>query len=148
MEGKGLMRSAGSLVRANVLRMATAIVAISLATAFGFGNGLQNVGVTEGKGNGLREQGSWPQYGGDAENHHYSSLKQINRDNVKRLAVAWSFDTLEAGGLQTTPIVVDGVLFGITPTQKVFALAASTRRLHSKFDSSIRVTQPDHRPSF
>ena len=55
-----------------------------------------------------QSQQDWPVYGGTAENNHYSSLKQINRNNVRQLAIAWSFDTEEPGGLQTSPIVVDG----------------------------------------
>jgi quinoprotein glucose dehydrogenase len=85
----------------------------------------------------------WPAYGGAPENNHYSALTQINRDNVKQLAVAWSFDTREEGVLQTSPIIVDGVLYGITPTQKIFALDAATGSLLWKFDSGIRGTQPD-----
>jgi quinoprotein glucose dehydrogenase len=85
----------------------------------------------------------WPAYGGELENNHYSSLAQINRDNVKRLEVAWSFDTKEEGGLQTNPIVVAGVLYGLTPTQKVFALDAATGELLWRFDSGIKGTQPD-----
>ena len=42
----------------------------------------------------------------------YSTLTQINRTNVRQLAVAWTYDSGESGGLQTQPIVVDGVLFG------------------------------------
>src|SRR6266566_5702976 len=90
-----------------------------------------------------KEQRDWPAYGGEPENSHYSKLAQINRSNVKRLAVAWSFDTQEEGGLQTSPIIVDGALYGITPTQKVFALDAVTGKLLWKFDSGIRGTQPD-----
>src|SRR6266566_5903491 len=72
----------------------------------------------------VRETGTqnWPAYGGGPANIHYSPLARINRTNVKRLQVAWSFDTGEQGGLQTSPIIVGGVLYGITPTQKVFAL--------------------------
>ena len=85
----------------------------------------------------------WPNYGGDAANHHYSPLAQISRENVKLLAVAWSFDSQEEGGLQSTPIVIDGVLYGITPTQKIFAVDAATGKLLWKFDSGIHGTQPD-----
>lgn len=85
----------------------------------------------------------WPIYGGTANNNHYSSLSQINRKNVKQLQVAWTFDTDETGGLQTSPIEVAGVLYGITPTQKVFALDAATGKLLWKFDSGIKGTQPD-----
>jgi len=90
-----------------------------------------------------KEQRDWPAYGGGPENNHYSRLAQINRSNVKRLTVAWSFDTQEEGGLQTSPIIVEGVLYGITPTQKVFALDAANGKLLWKFDSGIRGTQPD-----
>lgn len=85
----------------------------------------------------------WPTYGGSLEGTHYSNLAQINRMNVKTLKVAWSFDTGEAGGLETSPVIVDGVLYGITPTQKILALDAATGKLLWKFDSGIKGTQPD-----
>lgn len=85
----------------------------------------------------------WPIYGGTTENNHYSPLAQINRKNVSQLRVAWSFDTGEDGGLETSPIEVGGVLYGITPSQKVFALDAATGKLMWKFDSGIKGTQPD-----
>lgn len=85
----------------------------------------------------------WPAYGGSPENTHYSSLDQINRKNVKKLEVAWSFDTEEKGGLQTSPIIVGNVLYGLTPSQKVFALDAATGKLLWKFDSGVRGTQPN-----
>src|SRR5260370_41521057 len=90
-----------------------------------------------------QEQRDWLAYGGTPENNPYSTLAQINRNNVRRLAVAWSFDTQEEGGLQTSPIIVEGKLYGITPTQKVFALDAGTGKLVWKFDSGIRGTQPN-----
>ncbi|HEY7500590.1 MAG TPA: PQQ-binding-like beta-propeller repeat protein [Vicinamibacterales bacterium] len=80
----------------------------------------------------------WAAYGGTPDQIRYSSLQQINRKNVKSLEVAWSFDAGEPGGLQTQPIVVDGVLFGNTPTHKVFALRASTGELLWKFDAGIK----------
>jgi quinoprotein glucose dehydrogenase len=85
----------------------------------------------------------WPVYGGTARNDHFSPLAQINRSNVQQLQVAWSYDTEESGGLQTSPIEVDGVLYGLTPSQKVFALNAATGKLLWKFDSGIHGTQPD-----
>jgi quinoprotein glucose dehydrogenase len=95
-----------------------------------------------------QEQRDWPVYGGSPGNTHYSPLAQINRSNVKDLQVAWSFDSGEQGGLQTNPIIVEGVLYGITPTQKIFALDAATGKLLWKFDSGIVGTQPDRGLAF
>ena len=88
------------------------------------------------------ENRDWPVYLGEGS-AHYSPLTQINRANVKQLEVAWTYDTGEAGGLQTSPIVVHGVLYGISPTQKIFALDATTGKLKWKYDSGIVGTQPD-----
>jgi quinoprotein glucose dehydrogenase len=89
------------------------------------------------------QQHDWPVYGGAAEANHYSSLAEINRGNVKKLKIAWSYDTGESGGLQTSPLIVGGVLYGLTPSQKVFALNAGTGEVLWKFDSGLRGTQPD-----
>ncbi len=84
----------------------------------------------------------WPAYGGQPAGDHYSALKQINRRNVKGLELAWQFDTGEHGPMQTNPLAVDGVLYGATPSQKIFALEAATGKLLWKFDSGITGTQP------
>ena len=80
----------------------------------------------------------WPAYGGGPDQIRYSPLKQINTTNVARLAVAWTYDTGETGGLQTQPLVVDGVLYGYTPTHKTFALRAATGEKLWTFDSGIQ----------
>jgi glucose dehydrogenase len=65
------------------------------------------------------ESVDWPVYGGEPQGDHYSALAQINRQNVRGLKLAWKFDAGESGGLETSPIVVDGVLYAYTATQKV-----------------------------
>ena len=85
----------------------------------------------------------WPVYGGQLANDHYSSLTQINRGNVSKLKVAWTFDTAEQGGMQTSPLVLGGILYALTPTQRVIALDAATGKLLWTFDSGIKGTQPD-----
>jgi purine nucleosidase len=86
---------------------------------------------------------NWAAYGGDPENTHYSPLQEINRGKVKNLRVAWQYDTGETGGLETSPLIVEGMLYGITPSQKIFALDAGTGKLLWKFDSGVPGTQPD-----
>jgi quinoprotein glucose dehydrogenase len=85
----------------------------------------------------------WPVYGGGFEGNRYSTLKQINKSNVKQLQVAWTFDSGETGGLQTNPIIVGGVVYALTPTQKVVALDGATGKLLWKFDSGLVGRQPD-----
>ncbi len=71
----------------------------------------------------------WPHYGGTQLSWRYSALNQINASNVKNLAPAWIFQTGDyAENLQSTPIVVDGVMYVITPRAHVFALDAATGR--------------------
>ncbi|HEV2483630.1 MAG TPA: PQQ-binding-like beta-propeller repeat protein [Puia sp.] len=84
----------------------------------------------------------WPAYGGNPAGNRYSPLDQINKGNVGRLAVAWTFDTGEntdtSGNgheIQCQPIVVDGVLFGTTPELHVFAVDATDGRLLWKFET-------------
>lgn len=91
---------------------------------------------------------SWPTYNGGRDGDHYSRLRQINRANVHRLKVAWSFDTGEAGGLEDNPLIVGNTLYAYTPTQKVIALDAATGRLKWKFDSGIEATQPTRGMSY
>ena len=84
----------------------------------------------------------WPVYGGQVADDHYSSLSQINSSNVKRLVVAWKFDSGEAGGMETNPLIVGRVLYAYTPSQKLIALDAATGKLLWKFDSGIKSNQP------
>jgi quinoprotein glucose dehydrogenase len=79
----------------------------------------------------------WPVYNGDAGQTHYSSLSQINRENVGRLQVAWTFDAGDAfpgSEMECNPIIVDGVLYATTPKVNVIALDAATGKLLWRFD--------------
>lgn len=79
----------------------------------------------------------WKVYGGGPESIRYSALDQINRENVHRLQVAWTFDTGDAfrgSEMLCNPIVVDGILFATTPRLGVIALDAATGKLRWSFD--------------
>ena len=82
-------------------------------------------------------------YGGGPEQIRYSPLKQIDRTNVKQLELAWTYDTGETGALQTQPLVVGDVLFGYTPSQKVFAVNAATGAHLWTFDAGMKSTGPN-----
>jgi quinoprotein glucose dehydrogenase len=75
----------------------------------------------------------WAYYLGSPGNLHYSPLAQITTRNVAQLKEAWRFDTKEVGGLEATPLIIEGILYAYTPTQKVFALDAATGKLIWQF---------------
>src|SRR5881397_1013655 len=79
----------------------------------------------------------WPVYGGGPESMRYSSLAQINRDNVRHLKVAWTFDASDGqqgSELEVNPIVVNGILYATTVSLNVIALDAATGALRWRFD--------------
>ncbi len=79
----------------------------------------------------------WSHYGGPRDGSRYSSLNQINKENVKNLEVAWTYktgDATERSQIQCQPIVKNGKLFGSTPTLDIFALDAETGKEIWRFD--------------
>lgn len=73
----------------------------------------------------------WPVYLGDAAASHFSSLDQIDRNNVHRLQVAWTYSTgdkTETSQIQCNPLVVRGRLYATSPALKAFCLDAATGR--------------------
>lgn len=68
----------------------------------------------------------WREYLGGPERNHYSPLEQITKENVQQLTAAWEYHTQDSGQIQCNPIIVDGVLFGMTATTRPFALDAAT----------------------
>jgi quinoprotein glucose dehydrogenase len=89
-----------------------------------------------------RKADSWT-YGGGPAQIRYSRLARINRANVRQLQVAWTYDTGEAGDLQTQPVFADGVLYAYTPTQKVLALDGETGRVLWTFDAKLQGRGPN-----
>lgn len=81
--------------------------------------------------------GGWKVYGGTKERIQFSSLSHIDTTNVTDLQVAWTFNTKDAGAssqIQVNPVVIDGVLYGVSPRLKLFALDASTGEQKWQFD--------------
>ena len=87
------------------------------------------------------DSGTWRIKGGDAKGTQYSSLDQITKSNVDGLQLAWRYNSGDAdtaknrSQIQCNPIIVDGVLYGTSPTLKAFALDAATGQQRWKFDS-------------
>jgi PQQ-dependent dehydrogenase (methanol/ethanol family) len=68
----------------------------------------------------------WLTYGGTYDEQRHSTLSQINRANVSDLGVAWTYDLATNRGVESTPIVVDGVMYVTSAWSVVYALDAKT----------------------
>ena len=74
---------------------------------------------------------TWEHYLGDPERTHYSNQDQIDTTNVSQLKLAWSY---KSGGLQegrttqiqTSPLMVENVLYGVNAAIELFAINAKT----------------------
>lgn len=91
----------------------------------------------------------WPVTGGDPGNTRYSPLRQITRDNVTQLRLAWTYHTGDAprdgqSEIQATPVVVDGVLYTTTPALAVIALRADRGTLLWRFDPFAHRARESH----
>ena len=69
---------------------------------------------------------NWLTYGHGYSNQRYSELDEINRDNIKKLAPRWIYQTGIQGTFQSNPLVADGVMYLSTPFNHVVALDAAT----------------------
>ena len=58
-----------------------------------------------------KSEDNWVMQGKNYSSNHYSTLTQINADNVKNLKVAWSFSTGLLSGHEGAPLVVDGKMY-------------------------------------
>jgi alcohol dehydrogenase (cytochrome c) len=74
------------------------------------------------------EPQNWLTYSGRYNGWRYSALDQISASNVQQLAMQWAFQTADTGSFETTPIVVDGVLYATGQNDRAFAVDARTGR--------------------
>ena len=78
--------------------------------------------------NAAREPQQWLTYSGTYDGTRYTALDQINRTNVQRLALQWVFQTGVRGSHETTPLVVDGIMYFTAPQNHAFAVDVRTGR--------------------
>src|SRR5262245_24758977 len=76
-----------------------------------------------------REPGNWMSYGRTYDEQRFSPLTAIDTGNAARLGLAWYYDLDAAARAQeSTPLVIDGVMYVTSAWSKVFALDAATGR--------------------
>lgn len=71
---------------------------------------------------------NWISYNGDYSGRRFSSLAEINTENVSNLRAAWVFHAQNSNWLENTPVVVNGLMF-VTAANDAFALDARTGRV-------------------
>ena len=90
----------------------------------------------------------WAHYGNTAHGTRYSSLDEITGANVASLRRAWSYSSASGpaakarGGLQMTPLMVDGALYGCTEANAVFAVDPLTGRQLWRYDPAASGKKP------
>src|SRR5262245_63591894 len=77
---------------------------------------------------GLKDPSRWLSYSGDYNGHRHSPLTQITPENVDKLTAQWTFQTGTLGSFQTTPIVLDGVLYVTGFNNNAWAIDARSGR--------------------
>ncbi len=68
----------------------------------------------------------WLGYGFDREETRHSPLTGITKENISDLGVAWTYDLATSRGVESTPIVIDGVMYVTSAWSIVYALDAKT----------------------
>jgi alcohol dehydrogenase (cytochrome c) len=124
----GTSMPAHDLDHRQVWQMLAYVRSVGKATAAADGGTVQplNVNVPFAELAALREPGAdWLSYSGSYYGTRHSSLTQITRDNVKRLAPRWIYQYKPGDRVQTNPIVRNGVMF-VTQSGRAIALNATT----------------------
>jgi PQQ-dependent dehydrogenase (methanol/ethanol family) len=103
---------------------------LAIATILALAGCRQAADTPAATGDSLAAQGSagpeWLSYGGTYDEQRHSRLNQINRDSLKDLGVAWTYDLKTGRGIETTPIVADGVMYATSSWSVLHALDAKT----------------------
>ena len=85
-----------------------------------------------------QEPGQWMSHGRDYNEQRFSPLTKINANNVKQLGLAWYGDFDTRRGQESTPLIVDGVLYVTTSWSKVYAYDAKTGEELWKYDPKVK----------
>ena len=75
-----------------------------------------------------KEPQNWMTYSGDYSGKRFSGLDQINTTNARNMVTKWVYQTGATGKLETSPLVVDGILYATAQDNRAFALDARTGR--------------------
>ena len=90
------------------------------------------------------QERGWSVYKADAASSSYSVLKEINKENVHQLKLAWTFNPDDAAegsrfaGSQCNPIIIDGIMYVASARHRIYALNAGNGK---SYGHSIHLTE-------
>jgi quinohemoprotein ethanol dehydrogenase len=79
----------------------------------------------------------WPSYGLDYAETRFSKLDQINTKNVKDLGLVWSYNLESTRGVESTPLVVDGIMYVTASWSIVHAVDVRTGKRLWTYDPKV-----------
>ena len=88
------------------------------------------------KGN-EKQTADWPSYGLDYAETRHSKLNQISTANVKDLGLVWSYNLESSRGVESTPLVVDGIMYVTASWSVVHAVNVRTGQRIWTFDPKV-----------
>lgn len=86
-----------------------------------------------------KEYVNWPDYLGGPDRNHYTTLSQINKKNLHLLKPAWIYKTPDSGQMQMNPLIIDGVVYGVSASLQAFALDGETGKELWRFGDPLKV---------
>ncbi|MEZ5489550.1 MAG: PQQ-dependent dehydrogenase, methanol/ethanol family [Gammaproteobacteria bacterium] len=87
--------------------------------------------------NAADEPHNWLMYSSTLDSQRHSRLDQINRDNVSELEMKWAYQIPELDRAETTPLVVDGIMFITEAPSNLVAVDAVTGRQYWRYDHEL-----------
>jgi alcohol dehydrogenase (cytochrome c) len=131
------LRVTGSAGREAIRQITTTTGAVLQGVVTGEGIDDLQIRTTDGRIHLMRRSGErfrevtsqkdWPAYDGGFNGNRFTTLQQINKSNVSRLVPRWIFAMDDTTGLQTTPVVVNGIMY-VTTANQCYALDAGSGR--------------------
>ena len=87
--------------------------------------------------NAAEEPHNWLMYSGTLDSQRYSRLDQVHNRNVSGLELKWAYQLSAFDRAETTPLVVDGVMFITEAPSNVIAVDAATGRLYWRYEHEL-----------
>ena len=87
--------------------------------------------------NAEQEPGNWLMYSGQYSGQRFSGLDQVDNENADRLRIKWVYQLRDLDRAETTPLVIDGIMYVTESPSTVIALDARTGRVFWRYEYEL-----------